>query len=146
MADNVYAYNSSLLMVHHPYTLCIGNVDELQKQIDLLNKIENSVMMPLYLNKAKEGITKDEIKDLVDKETWLNAKEMSEIFNIEILEDDKDLVACVKDKSILNKYTNVPKQLKNKLLEDKKTIVKTENVKDKEELELAKARLRLLYL
>lgn len=71
---------------------------------------------------------------------------MSEIFNIEILEDDKDLVACVKDKSILNKYTNVPKQLKNKLLEDKKTIVKTENVKDKEELELAKARLRLLYL
>ncbi|KOY66355.1 head maturation protease, ClpP-related [Clostridium sporogenes] len=146
VADNVYAYNSSLLMVHHPYTLCIGNVDELQKQIDLLNKIENSVMMPLYLNKAKEGITKDKIKDLVDKETWLNAKEMSEIFNIEILEDDKDLVACVKDKSILNKYTNVPKQLKNKLLEDKKTIVKTENVKDKEELELAKARLRLLYL
>lgn len=47
VADNVYAYNSSLLMVHHPYTLCIGNVDELQKQIDLLNKIENSVMMPL---------------------------------------------------------------------------------------------------
>ncbi|AJA42860.1 Clp protease ClpP [Clostridium tetani] len=139
VANNVYAYNSSMLMIHKPFTFAMGNADELQEQAEILNKIENSVMMPLYMSKVKEGITEDYIKDLVRKETWLNAKEMSNIFNIEILEDDKELVACVKDKSILNNYKNIPEQLKNKLTDKDKQ-------QTTDELELAKAKLKLELL
>lgn len=141
IAHNVYAYNSSMLMIHKPFTFAMGNADELTEQIEVLNKIENNVMMPLYMSKVKEGITEDYIKDLVKKETWLSAKEMSNIFNIEILEDDKELVACVKDKSILNNYKNIPQQLKNKLTNDKKQEQQTTD-----ELELAKAKLKLELL
>ncbi|MBD5643194.1 Clp protease ClpP [Clostridium botulinum] len=140
IADNVYAYNSSMLMIHKPFTFAMGNADELKAQIEVLDKIENNVMMPIYMSKAKEGITEDYIKDLVAKETWLSAKEMSNIFNIEILEDNKELVACVRDKSILDNYKNIPQQLKNKLQKD------NDNVQNTDELELAKARLKLELL
>ncbi|ACO85568.1 Clp protease [Clostridium botulinum] len=140
IADNVYAYNSSMLMIHKPFTFAIGNSDELKAQIEMLDKIENNVMMPIYMSKVKEGITEDYIKDLVAKETWLSAKEMSNIFNIEILEDNKELVACVRDKSILDNYKNIPQQLKNKLQKD------NDNTQNTNELELAKARLKLELL
>ncbi|ACA54243.1 prophage LambdaBa02, Clp protease family protein [Clostridium botulinum A3 str. Loch Maree] len=140
IADNVYAYNSSMLMIHKPFTFAVGNADELKAQIEVLDKIENNVMMPIYMSKAKEGITEDHIKDLVAKETWLSAKEMSNIFNIEILEDNKELVACVRDKSILDNYKNIPQQLKNKLQKD------NDNSQNTDELELAKARLKLELL
>lgn len=138
IADNVYAYNSSMLMVHKPFVFAMGNADELQSQAEVLNKIENNVMMPLYMSKAKEGITEDYIKDLVTKETWLSAKEMSNIFNIEILEDTKEFVACVNDKSILNNYKNIPEKLKSKITNNKQ--------QNTEELDLAKARLKLELL
>lgn len=142
IADNVYAYKSSLLMVHHPFTLCYGNVNDLQAQIDILNKIENDVMMPIYMSKAKEGVTEEKIKEKIDKESWLSATEMSELFNIIILEEDKELVACVKDKSILNTYKNIPEALKDKL---NKKVSDKDDSKEKE-LELLKLKLELELL
>lgn len=116
ISDNIYAYSSSLLMIHKPMNIAIGNADDFQEQIDLLDKVEDSVMMPLYMSKAKDGVTEEQIKDLLSAETWLNAEEMSELFNITILEESKDLVACIDNKAILNKYKNIPSDLKNKLV------------------------------
>lgn len=129
IADNIYCYSSSILMVHHPMSCCWGNVNDFIEEITLLNKIEDSVMMPLYMGKAKEGITEEQIKDLIDKESWLSAKEMTDLFNITLLEDDKELVACVKDKSILKNYKNIPQQLEDKINDKDK-------LEDKQEKEL----------
>lgn len=143
VGNNVYAYNSSLLMVHKPYTYTIGNANDLKAQINILDKIENNVMMPIYMSKAKEGITEEYLRDLISKETWLNAKEMSELFNITILEEERELVACIKDKDILKNYKNIPKALKNKIEnkqnnknKDEENRIKTEYLKAKLELEL----------
>ncbi|GAA0115286.1 head maturation protease, ClpP-related [Clostridium senegalense] len=146
VGNNVYAYNSSLLMVHKPYTITIGNANDLKEQINILDKIENNVMMPIYMSKAKEGVTEEYLRDLISKETWLNAKEMAEIFNITILEENKELVAFIKDKDILKNYKNIPKALENKI--ESKIIENT--VKDNEENgiknEYLKAKLELLLL
>lgn len=148
ISDNIYAYNSSLLMIHKPMSGAWGNADDMQSTIDILNKMEDSVMLPLYMSKAKDGVTKEQIKDLLSKETWLDAKEMSDLFNITLLSEAKDLVACVStnDKNILNSYKNIPQQLKDKLAVEPVIVVDNTEELEKEELELAKARLRLALI
>lgn len=144
VSNNIYAYNSSLLMMHKPMGVAMGNADDFQTQIDILNKIEDSVMIPLYLSKAKDGIDEKQIKDMLSGNgKWLNAKEMNDIFNITILNENKDIAAClsINDRNILNKYKNIPEELKAKLQEKPKNNEDSE-IKNKE-LELLKAKLQL---
>ncbi|MCB2300649.1 head maturation protease, ClpP-related [Clostridium tagluense] len=146
ISNNIYAYNSSLLMIHKPMSGAWGNANDMQSTIDILNKMEDSVMLPLYMSKAKEGVTEEQIKDLLAKETWLDSKEMSDLFNIIILEETKDLVACINDKTILNSYKNIPTDLKAKLEKEIIPLVEDKTIQDKEELELLQAKLQLALL
>lgn len=126
ISDNIYAYQSSLLMLHKPMNIAMGNADDFQNQINVLNKVEDSVMIPLYMSKAKDGVTEQQIKDLLSAETWLNATEMSDLFDITILEESKDLVACWSDKNVLNKYKNTPQEIKDLIQIVTETEEKTE--------------------
>lgn len=112
MADNLYLYTQSILMLHKPMSCTWGNADEMQKEIDILDKIQNDVMMPIYMKKVKEGITEDQIQELVNNETWLSATEIQEYFDCILLEDKKQ-IACSVDKNLFNRYNNVPKELLN---------------------------------
>ena len=89
--------------------LCYGNALDFQKYVDLLNTVEDSTMIPLYMKKAK--VSEDEIRDKINAESWLGAKQTQEIFNVNLIEEQKQAVACVSD--LFKKYKNVPKDLKN---------------------------------
>lgn len=112
VADKVFAYPQSVMMIHAPYTMVVGSAKEMQKEIEVLNKIQNDVIIPLYMEKAKEGVTVEQIQELMEAETWFNATEMAEIFDIELLEEKKETKMCV-GKEILNKYRNTPVELLN---------------------------------
>ena len=68
-------------------------------------------MIPLYMKKAK--LTEDEIRDLINAETWMGAKETEECFNVNLINEQKQVVACVSN--LFNNYKNVPDTLKNQL-------------------------------
>ncbi|WP_432408632.1 head maturation protease, ClpP-related [Wukongibacter sp. M2B1] len=143
VADDVYIYKSSMMMVHKPFGICIGNSKDLLERAEMLDKIENSVMMPLYMSKVKEGITEEYVQSLINKETWLDSKEISDLFDVVVLENDKELVACVKDKSILDNYKNVPQSLLSKL-ENIIDDTKAEEAQAKQnKIELLKAKMEL---
>lgn len=110
IADNIHVYQNSMIMVHKPMTYGYGNSIDLQKIIDELNQVENSTMLPMYMSKAKEGITEDEIKELIANESWLGAKEIEKYFDIIVEEDVKTVAACTSKKIFAN-YKNVPKEL-----------------------------------
>lgn len=112
VADKVFAHPQSVMMIHAPYTMVVGSAKEMQKEIEVLNKIQNDVIIPLYMEKAKEGVTVEQIQELMEAETWFNATEMAEIFDIELLEEKKETKMCV-GKEILNKYRNTPAELLN---------------------------------
>ena len=112
VADNVNLYKNSTVMVHKPMSFAIGNANDMQKTIDALNKIEESVMMPMYMNKAK--VKEEEIKSLIDAETWLSAKEMDQYFNVTLLDEEKTAVASISS-NLFNNYKNVPDFIKNSL-------------------------------
>lgn len=112
VADNVNLYKNSTVMVHKPMSIAIGNANDMQKTIDALNKIEESVMMPMYMNKSK--VDEKEIKSLIDAETWLSAKEMDKYFNVTLLDEEKTAVASISS-NLFKNYKNVPDFIKNSL-------------------------------
>ena len=115
VADNVYIYRNSIMMVHKPMTCMMGaNAKDLQKEIDLLNNIENNIMMPIYMNKVRDGITEEDIRNMVDEETWLECDKIMETFDVTLLEDEKDIECCV-DKDTMKDYKNIPDNIKELL-------------------------------
>lgn len=109
-ADEIKVYSNSMLMVHKPLSFVYGNAEDMKKEIDVLDNIEENIMLPLYESKSKVSIK--EIKDLVDKESWLSAKEVDNYFNVTLLNESKDCLAMV-DKNIFTHYKNVPDIFKN---------------------------------
>ena len=132
VADKVFAYPQSVMMIHAPYTMVVANAKEMQKEIEVLNKIQNDVIIPLYMEKAKEGVTVEQIQELMEAETWFNATEMAEIFDIELLEEKKETKMCV-SKEILNKYRNTPTELLNQANSAEVDPEKTEEVEPQKE-------------
>lgn len=111
IADEIFVYPQSIMMIHKPLCGVVwGNADEMRKEIEVLDKIENDVIIPLYMEKAKEGVTENTLREKMANETWLNVDEMQELFNVTVLEDERQIACCV-DKDIFNKYTNVPEDL-----------------------------------
>lgn len=111
ISDKIYVYeNNSMVMMHLPYTMMIGNREELSKEIDLLTKIEDQ-MIGNYMSKVKEGVTEDQIRNMLEAETWLTGEEFVNIFDAELIPTTSKMVACA-DMDVLNKYQNVPNKLK----------------------------------
>lgn len=112
VADNIYIYQNSIVMIHKPMTWSFGNADDLRKDIETLDNIENNLMLPMYMSKAT--VSEEEIKDLIAKETWFNGNENDDLFigkyfNVNYLEESKQAVAC--SSMLFSNYKHTPKAL-----------------------------------
>lgn len=109
VADEIKVYNNSVLMIHKPMGAVFGNATEMKKMINTLDTLEES-MLNLYEAKAK--VDRAKIKNLVDKESWLDANEVEEYFNVTRINANNRVTACAD----LDKcgYT-IPEDIKAKL-------------------------------
>lgn len=73
--DKVIMPSNTLMMIHNCWTLGIGNANELRKVASDMDKIMDAVIQ-CYLSKI--SITEDELKTLLDEETYLTAQEALE--------------------------------------------------------------------
>ncbi len=71
-ADSVYMTENSLFMIHNPMLDSYGDKNELKKAISLLEKVETN-MLNAYSTKTK--LSKKEIAEMMNNETWFTAKE-----------------------------------------------------------------------
>ena len=62
----------AMMMIHNPATIAIGDTEEMQKAIDMLNEVKESIMNAYEI---KSGLSRHKISQLMDAETWMNAKE-----------------------------------------------------------------------
>ena len=132
VADNINLYKNSVVMVHKPMSMAFGNANDMQKTIDALDKIEENVMMPMYMNKSK--VSEEEIKGLIDAETWLSANDMDKYFNVTLIDSEKVAVACAKS-NLFKNYKNVPDFIKNSLTNEEEIVENDEKTKEIEENE-----------
>lgn len=66
---------ASLLMIHNAWTYAAGNAEELRKQAEDLDKITQA---SVEAYKAHSTLSEEEIKSLMDNETWILPKEAAE--------------------------------------------------------------------
>lgn len=109
--DEIHMPSNSLMMIHNAWTFAIGNADELRKQADDLERVNQSSVQT-YLQKAGDKLNEDTLKQLLDDETWLSADEAYEYGLCTNVEVANDMAASIGDK-YLNRYENVPTQLKD---------------------------------
>lgn len=130
VADNIYIYPQSIMMIHKPMSIAMGNSDQMKKEIEVLDRIEDDVIIPLYMERAKDGITEEFIKEKMAEETWFSANEINDIFNVTMLPEERK-IACCADRNVLNRYSNVPQELLNQSeVEGMKEIKNTEAVEE----------------
>lgn len=79
----------ALFMIHNPLTYAYGNSIELQKQIELLDTVKESIL-DIYCTKSK--LSREEIAEKMNNEKWFRANEALEAgFIDEIVENDNSL-------------------------------------------------------
>lgn len=73
--DKVTMAETAILMIHNASSIAQGNNHDMQHAADVLSKI-NETIANSYVSKT--GKSKDEILDLMDKESWIDAEEAKE--------------------------------------------------------------------
>lgn len=102
--------NASLLMIHNAWTCAVGNASELRKAAD---DIETITQASVEAYKAVATIDEDEIKRLMDEETWIlpaDAVAYGFATGIDIDDDDDDEPKQSAFTAIMQKLTE-PKQI-----------------------------------
>lgn len=141
--DELIMQSGAQFMIHKPWSLCVGDSDEMLRMAGLLDKIESDIL-DIYELHAVEGVTRERIRELVDAETWMTGTEAAEIFNITV-EQGKAAAACRSEFFDVYKHTpkdTIPPEEGGPPLEDDE-IEKVNNEKKKLELELDLLGLRL---
>lgn len=124
-ADETHIYKNSMLMIHKPLAMFFGyyNNNELKKVSDELESVENGVLIPMY--EARSDLSHQQIKNLVNAETWMNAQQIVDTFKGFILHDEaKQAAACISD--YFKNYMHTPKEFFNK--KEEKTETKPEKI------------------
>ena len=66
----------SMLMIHNPMTIAIGDAEEMAKAIAMLDEVKESIINAYEL---KSGLSRARISHLMDAETWMNAGKAVEL-------------------------------------------------------------------
>ena len=125
--DTITMRSGSMMMVHMPWTLSQGNAEEMRKTADTLEKTGDSIV-DIYSERT--GISPDDIRNIMNDETWLSAEEAVEQGWATKL-DKKEAVMNSVPKEILGRFSNVPKNVlacveKKTLSQDRLNLIERE--------------------
>ena len=67
---------TSMMMIHNPFTMAMGDTEEMRKAIQLLDEVKESIINAYQI---KTGLSRDELSKLMDGETWMNALKAKEL-------------------------------------------------------------------
>ena len=67
---------TSMMMVHNPITMAFGESKDMQKAIEMLNEVKESIINAYTL---KTGMSRAKAAKLMDAETWMNAAKAIEL-------------------------------------------------------------------
>ncbi len=108
--DTVIMPEGAMMMIHNPWTFAAGDARDFRKLADDLDKVRDSMVVAY---ESRSALTKEEIIELLDVETWLSAEDCKEYGFCDEIEEAKQIAACA-DKALLARYKNTPKKLLDK--------------------------------
>ena len=73
--DEVLISPTGMLMIHNPSTVAMGDHGDLEKAIDMLNEVKNSI---INAYQEKTGLSRNKLSKLMEDETWMDANKAVE--------------------------------------------------------------------
>ena len=133
--DVIRMPSNSMMMIHNAMTMVAGNANDLRSTADLLEKVTDT-LMSAYLDRS-DKLERNELKALLDAETWLSAEEAKELGLIDEVITSKKIAACA-SKGELSMFNKVPESVLKMVEtpeEDGSEEVETEETSDAERIE-----------
>jgi len=111
--DKIIMPIGSMMMIHNPVTLAWGDENEMRKTAEMLAKVRDTI---IAVYKTKTTKTEDEIKKMMNAETWMTANDAIELGFADEIEKDEPVETVQNGKIIvingiehdLSRYKNVP--------------------------------------
>lgn len=123
---------NAFMMVHNPWTMTMGNAIDLRKEADTLDKYRDAL---LAVYRTKFDVGDETIKAMLDAETWIIGDAAS-FFSLkaEVIPTAEPLKIAASTK--MQKFMNVPKNLKEIIMEKEQEIKQAnDEVKNEEVVE-----------
>jgi ATP-dependent Clp protease protease subunit len=76
VGEDIQMSPGSTMMIHRPMVGAYGNVKDLNKAIDVLTALEETIL-PIYEDRT--GLSKEEVFTLLDEETWMSPEKAVEL-------------------------------------------------------------------
>ena len=107
--DHVSMSNHGYYMIHNPWSVSMGDSNDMKATAEILSKIEND-LVSIYVKKT--GIDADEIREMMKNETWLTSEEALEMGFVDELTEGAKIEASFDPKQFEG-LTNVPQDIQN---------------------------------
>ncbi len=104
--DKVICPSCAQIMIHKPWSACIGDADDMLKVAESLDNCQRAITS-IYLEHSK--VDESKITELINAETWFTGETAAEIFDIEV-DETAAPAACAKSE-YFDKYKNIPKNI-----------------------------------
>lgn len=124
--DEVIMNEGSLMMIHKPWSMALGNSDDLEKMINRLDSVEEQ-LLSIYSKKTK--LSRSELRLMLSADggegTWMDANTAKEMGFVDRIAEDQAVIAA----SSLNKswMKNMPKtKTDNDIIKEKMQNLKKE--------------------
>ena len=91
--DRIVMPENALMMIHNPAMLAWGEASEMREAADILDKVRDTIAA-VYV--ARTGIGYDEIRTMMDEETWMTADEAKEKGFCDETDAAIEIAACAK--------------------------------------------------
>lgn len=113
--DVVKMHDTSMMMVHKPWMMTVGNADQIRKDAALLDTIQNQIRKAYQ---AKSGMSDADLDDIINEETWLTPEEAKDYGLIDdvIVQKKKDQkknsiekkLAALENHNIMHSFNALP--------------------------------------
>ena len=102
MAGNkVLMSPTSIMMIHNPFTIAMGDSDEMRKAIQLLDEVKEAIINAYEI---KTGMSRTKLAHLMDAETWMSAHTALDMgFCDEVMFEDKSTDGFVNNSFVFSR-------------------------------------------
>jgi ATP-dependent Clp protease protease subunit len=107
--DTINIAENAMMMIHNAWAVTVGNKEEHQKRIGLLDQVDG-IIADTYA--ARSSKSREELAAMMTEETWLTAKEAVDIGLATAIGQPLKVSACIKE----GRYSKTPQHLLAEML------------------------------
>lgn len=114
--DRIIMPSNSMMMIHNPMSIALGDAEEMRKVADTLDRVKDSIVAAY---RDRTGLSEDRLAELMDQETWMTAAQARELGFADEVEEAVRVAASIGGGSLvvngtrfdLGRMMNIPAAL-----------------------------------